>query len=48
MSKRKLNLHALAKELRRPVSTLYVLTPQNDPFHVIPSRLRDAEWFAEL
>ncbi len=43
-----LDLHALAKELNRPVSTLYVLTPQNDPFHWTPAKIRDAEWFAEL
>jgi hypothetical protein len=42
------DLHALAKELRRPVSTLYVLMGQNDPFHWLTSRIRNAEWFAAL
>jgi hypothetical protein len=43
-----IDLHALAKELKRPVSTLYALSAANDPFHLIPSRVRDAEWFAGL
>jgi len=38
----------LARELRRPQSTLIALSPQNDPFYMIPSRRRDAEWFAKL
>jgi hypothetical protein len=42
------DLHQLSKELKRPVGTLYVLAACNDPFHWIPSRIRDAEWFAEM
>jgi hypothetical protein len=44
----KIDLHALAKELRRPVSTLYVLTSTNDPFHMTPAKVRDGKWFAKL
>lgn len=42
------DLHLLSKELRRPVSTLYVLASDNDPFQWTPAKIRDAEWFAEL
>jgi hypothetical protein len=37
----------LAKELRRPASTLYALAAGNDPFYITPGRIAGAEWFAE-
>ena len=42
-------INVLAKELDRPVSSLIVLSPNNDPFYAgMPSRQADAEWFAEI
>lgn len=41
-------LKELAEELGRPSTTLYVLTTQNDPFYIIPSREAEAEWFAKI
>ena len=42
-------INALAKELGRPVSTLIVLSCNNDPFYAgMPSRQADAGWFAEV
>jgi hypothetical protein len=42
-------IKALAKELRRPITTLLALKDENDPFAVdIPRRLKRAEWFALL
>jgi len=43
------DLKALAEELGRPLYTLHVLDAHTDPFLAgTPSRLRDAEWFAEV
>ena len=42
------DLHELSKNLKRPVCMLHVLTPQNDPFHWTPAKIRNAEWFAGL
>src|SRR5690242_16843642 len=39
---------ALSKKLKRPHSPLIPPAPRNDPFYMIPSRCRDAEWFADL
>jgi hypothetical protein len=40
---------ALARELRRPVSTLLALSDDNDPFFADRAgRQQSAEWFAEL
>ena len=41
-------LKRLASELHRPVATLIVLSPSNDPFYVGPARQASAEWFAKL
>jgi hypothetical protein len=41
-------LKRLSIELRRPVGTLYALSPQNDPFYIGPSRQAWAEWFADI
>jgi hypothetical protein len=41
-------IRELAKELKRPSSTLIALSFQNDPFYVAKVRLRSAEWFKEL
>src|SRR5829696_1873242 len=41
-------LKELAKRLGRPVSTLYALAPQNDPFFIGPARQATASWFASL
>src|ERR1700733_10658977 len=41
-------LKQMSKELDRPVSTLLALTEICDPYYAdMPSRRRDAEWFAE-
>jgi hypothetical protein len=40
-------LKALGKQLGRPVSTLFALSPGNDPFYVTPARKAAAEWFAD-
>jgi hypothetical protein len=43
------DLKALAEELNRPLKTLYVLSPQGDPFMAgRESRERDAQWFGAL
>src|SRR3712207_533496 len=42
-------LKVLAAHLGRPVSTLYVLAPANDPFYAgAPARTEGAQWFADL
>lgn len=42
-------LKAWARALRRPLETLHVLTPGNDPYMAaMPSRLELATWFAQL
>jgi hypothetical protein len=42
-------LKRLASDLERPVSTLIVLAPQNDPFYAgAPARHDRARWFADL
>jgi hypothetical protein len=42
-------LKQLAKKLRRPLETLFVLSGGNDPFIAdMPSRSAAAEWFAEI
>jgi hypothetical protein len=38
----------LAIELNRPAETLRALAELNDPFYIRPSRIRDAEWFADV
>ena len=38
----------LKRELRRPANTLIALDERHDPFYIIPSRQRLAEWIAEL
>lgn len=35
----------LAKELRRPASTLYALCSKNDPFFITPPRQKAGQWF---
>jgi hypothetical protein len=42
------SLKALAKELRRPASTLYALAHGNDPFYIGPQRTIQANWIAEI
>src|SRR5262245_8515099 len=43
------SLGAAARELGRPLSTLYALSPANDPFMAgLPARQAAAEWFAEI
>jgi hypothetical protein len=43
------SLKALAKKLGRPLYTLHVLDAHTDPFLAgQPTRLRDAEWFAQV
>src|SRR5262249_40908404 len=42
------DLRALSAELGRPISTLYVLDPYNDPFYIGPRRRERAEWFAQI
>jgi hypothetical protein len=37
----------LAKQLRRPASTLYVLSSNNDPFYIGPGRRVLAQWFKD-
>jgi hypothetical protein len=39
------DIKALAAQLRRPASTLYALSANNDPFYVGPWRRALAEWF---
>lgn len=39
-------IKALAKQLRRPASTLYALSAGNDPFYITPARQEAAKWFA--
>ena len=42
-------LKQLAKQLGRPLETLYVLAGANDPFIAdVPSRRAAAEWLAEI
>src|SRR5262245_26921885 len=41
-------LKQIAVELDRPVSTLIVLAPVNDPFAIGPPRQEAARWFAKL
>ena len=42
-------LKALAKSLKRPLSSVFVLGHNNDPFIAdVPARRVMAEWFAEL
>jgi hypothetical protein len=41
-------LKALAKDLKRPASTLIALAPVNDPFYIGPARQRNAEWLTEI
>ena len=38
----------LAKQLKRPASTLIALSHANDPFYVTPAREKTANWFAKL
>ena len=38
----------LAKERGRNPYSLVVLSPQNDPFYIAPSRDRDAKWFLKI
>src|SRR6516165_589812 len=38
----------LAKELNRPIGTLFVLDGYNDPFNIGSLRYERAEWFAQL
>ena len=42
-----LGIKTLAEELGRPVSTLYALSANNDPFYIAPARSKAAAWFAE-
>src|SRR6476660_7876369 len=42
-----LGIKTLAEELGRPVSTLYALSANNDPFYIAPARAKAAAWFAE-
>jgi hypothetical protein len=42
------SLKRLSSELGRPLSTLYALSPSNDPFYVGPARQASAEWFIKL
>ena len=39
------DLQQLAKNLKRPASTLFALAPCNDPFYIGTSRQAAAEWF---
>jgi hypothetical protein len=39
------DIRRLAKELRRPIGTLIVLAPKNDPFYVGEARQDAATWF---
>jgi hypothetical protein len=48
MKRNLIDLKSLSTELKRPVGTLIALAMANDPFYFMPSRVRDAEWFAEL
>jgi hypothetical protein len=38
----------LGEELGRPIETLIVLAPINDPFYIGPARTARAEWFADI
>jgi hypothetical protein len=42
------SLKKLGIELGRPASTLYALSPANDPFYIGPARQADGKWFADL
>ena len=44
----KINVKQLSRRLRRPIATLIALAEVNDPFHIPPYRVRDAEWFVRL
>jgi hypothetical protein len=42
-------LKALAKELGRPLATLYAMSHATDPFMAgLPARRAEAQWFATL
>ena len=41
-------IKALSIELNRPAKTLIALSPEADPFYVMPSRHASAHWFAEI
>jgi hypothetical protein len=41
-------LKAQAKSLKRPVDSMFALTPQNDPFYLSPQRQAMAHWFFRL
>jgi hypothetical protein len=42
-------IQAMARELNRPISSLLALSEDNDPHYCDrPSRMRNAEWFADL
>jgi hypothetical protein len=41
-------IKTLAEELDRPATTLIALSPNHDPFYILPGRRAQAEWFGAL